>query len=95
MPITRKNVECVVFGAPTELGIFVRAYLCQKQLIKEQKNGKDPSVSEVSKKVLFVLKNIWQNASLHVVSDQEITRLIKEYVMKFRKTLDRYIIKSV
>lgn len=92
MPNTRKNVECVVFGAPTELKCNIlptysdvmRAYLCQKQLIKEQKNGKDPSVSEVSKKVLFVLKNIWQNASLHVVSDQEITRLIKDYVMKFR-----------
>ncbi|CAH1114863.1 unnamed protein product [Psylliodes chrysocephalus] len=74
MPNTRKNIECEVFGAPTELkcnilptyGDVMRAYLQYRQIGKDDNNGKDPSVSEVSKKVISALKTISENASLQV-----------------------------
>ncbi|CAH0563007.1 unnamed protein product [Brassicogethes aeneus] len=77
MPNTRKNIECEVFGAPTELkynilstyGDVMGAYLWYRQIVKDDNNGKDPSVSEVSKKVISALKNIWENASLQMVEE--------------------------
>ncbi|CAH1101611.1 unnamed protein product [Psylliodes chrysocephalus] len=71
MTNTRKNIECEVHQQNLSATFFrlTAMYLCHRQIVKDDNNGKDPSVSEVSKKVISALKNIWENASLQVCKD--------------------------
>ena len=61
----------------------MKHYLFCRLLLKENTNGKDPSVRDISNVVLQDLKGIWQKASIPIISDQQILCLIaninKEY----------------
>ena len=58
-------------------------HLFCRLLIKENANGKDPSVRGISNVVLQDLKGIWQKAPILIISNQRILFLIaninKEY----------------
>lgn len=92
MPKTRNETVCEIFGVAVELKLNVlptyadimKAYLWLRIKQKETNNGKDPSISEVSKELINILKNIWHRASLPVVSDQQILRIIKNYNDKYK-----------
>lgn len=96
MSKTRKDSFCFVLGSagrfkenmlPTYADIM-KHYLWIRQELLWQKNGKDPSTSEVSDIVLEDVKNIWNKTTIPTVSDQQIKHLIKTFYMKY-KTLKK------
>lgn len=64
----------------------MKYYLYIRQLLKQETN-KDPSVSEIVKKVADKLKSIWKSASIPIVSDQRIETMLKAYHGKYRNIL--------
>lgn len=84
MPKTR--VKDPIFGTSSELypnvlptySDVMRCFLWQRQCLKSE-SDKDPSVLDISKKLLIDIKKIWQKASLPTISDQQIIQKIKDY----------------
>lgn len=84
MPKTR--VTDPIFGTSSELNPNVlptysdvmRGFLWQRECLKFE-SDKDPSVLDISKKLLIDIKKIWQRASLPTISDQQIIQKIKDY----------------
>ena len=71
MPKTLKESFCKVFGLTKEFDKNVlptkadlMKHLFRRLLLKENANGKDPSVRDISNVVLQDLKRIWQKASI-------------------------------
>ena len=90
MPKTRKEQFCKAFDLtmdfeknvlPTKADLM--NHLFCRLLLKENANGKDPSVRDISNVVPQDLKGKWQKASFPIISDQRILCLIaninKEY----------------
>ncbi|ESN92944.1 hypothetical protein HELRODRAFT_165085 [Helobdella robusta] len=92
MPKTRKELFCEVFGLPTDLlgnvlptnSDVMKCYLWNRNLLKESANGKDPSVNNISRLILTELKQIWQKASIPIISDQRILSLIANLNQKYK-----------
>jgi hypothetical protein len=92
-PTTRKMVNCPVFGAPKDLadtvlptnGDILKYYLWVKHdlhLIRPR-----DAVAIISEKVANKIEELWQRASIPVVSHARILQLIRANHEKYRKLL--------
>lgn len=91
MPRTRKDTRCPIFGVltpfkenvlPTYADVI--KYYSWLRLEKLNENKQEPSVSDVCKKLVKDIKEIWKKSSISVVSDQQIFSQIKQYNDKYR-----------
>ena len=99
MPKTRKKLFCKVFCLTKEFDKNVlptkadpMKHLFCRLLLRENANGKDPSVRDISNVVLQDLKGIWQKASIPIISDQRILCLIAD-INKEYKSIKKNLLK--
>lgn len=92
MTSTRSETLCPVFGTPIQLKETVlptyadvmKHYLWVRNQLLWKGNKKDPSIKDISEIVSHDVARIWKKASIPVVSEQEIIRLIKKFNEKYK-----------
>lgn len=90
---TRSKTECPVFGAPVKFkqnilptyADLMRNYSWIRQtLLDASTNKAEPTFSNICTILAAEVKILWSNASLPIVSDQQILHQIKKYHEKLR-----------
>lgn len=87
MALTRNKVSCAIFGPPMEMPDnklstyfdVIKSYNLTKYQMKQEQNNNDPShknIAESSSRTVQV-EQLWQKASLPIVSHHRILALLK------------------
>jgi len=95
---TRIKSKCPIFGDTRVLSNLVlptyadvmKFYLQVRNQLKQNSNGKDPTVKIISEIVVTDVEKIWQKASIPIVSHICALQLLINYHDKYKK-----IIKSI
>lgn len=91
---TRSALQCLLFGAPSELNGVVlpttegvlKCYLFTRQHLKVSKNGKDPPKSEIIS-IREKIEEIGIKASIPVISSRRIDEIIVKTFLKYQKII--------
>ena len=91
---TRQAVECPIFGCPKDLNDNVlpsyedimKCYLYIRQELRAL-SEKEPTVGEITDKLVPKVERIWARASIPVVSQTRVSQMIKSYHEKYRNLL--------
>ena len=93
---TRKAVFCPVFGTPkpmSEINLptfedIMKHYLFVKHKLKPKAPRKEPTVSQISEKVVRVIEGLWTKSSIPVISHKRTLKMTRSYGSeKLMKTL--------
>lgn len=88
---TRKATNCPIFGAseemtenqlPTYKQVMKYYNLIRHRLKIENNSKKEPSVNEISDILSRKIENLWEKASIPIVSHTRVLQLIKTYHAK-------------
>lgn len=90
---TRRQVHCEIFGHPKLLSDRVLPtfrdimlhYLYVQNDLKYKSGGKDPGVSEILKNVIPKIEEIWQSASIPIVSRNRIWDKLKKFHERYKQ----------
>jgi hypothetical protein len=86
---TRVAVKCPVFGKPSELhGNVLPTYeqvmqFCAWTRFSKKETKKEPTFAEIAEVVVDKLEDIWNKASIPVVSRKRIVKLLQTYHTKY------------
>lgn len=94
--ITRKATNCPIFGAPEEMSEnqlptykqVMKCYnLIRYRLKLEYNSKKEPTINEISETVAKKIEDLWQKASIPIVSHNRVLQLVKAYHAKCKNLI--------
>lgn len=95
---TRNIMNDPVFGAPSAMspnvlptyGDVMKQYLLRKYKLKSVGDTKEPSFTAVANSVICQVENLWQKASIPIISHQKVLEKLKLYHDRYRSLLKPY-----
>lgn len=95
--LTRKSSSCPIFGAPKKLPVNVLPtysdviqYYSFIRNEKKSNTSKEPTVKEIASVVCNDVMEVWNRASLPIVSQKRVQKLIETYHQTYRGLLKSF-----